>query len=422
MILEPGLLNDLSGQGQLEWEDYVKNELADAKQASGSSQLVLPDDPDLLSDIIIVDWKGLPVRIRECLQSSSKTQELLDWIQNGQPFGRIFGAHEEYLEWRVVKDALDRIVRIEFTSETPEFWRILAKHHPARTLRLLADFAGETDPAKALDVYGVPDPLTLSIEDREAAFISMMFPSEENPNIRSPYNNGQKSIAFMTVGPNTLHAAVNLAAFAAIPYVKEVGGDKVALQGREAIRFTRQAAQDCRDSDPTIVGTVVEAATAQRKISLFNPLGLYIADVDNKSILMPDGETPIPQDWFTFQRGSKIVNGGSTIFLSQRLVFEVPQSSGLTISELIDENTDKPIEFGAQVASRVTVALYALASEKNTTNVPLIEVETDDVPPCREEPACGRVKSIFETFENSQAQSDLGEGPASNLRGNVDGG
>jgi len=137
---------------------------------------------------------------------------------------------------------------------------------------------------------------------------------------------------------------------------------------------------------------------------------------------MPDGETPIPQDWFTFQRGSKIVNGGSTIFLSQRLVFEVPQSSGLTISELIDENTDKPIEFGAQVASRVTVALYALASEKNTTNVPLIEVETDDVPPCREEPACGRVKSIFETFENSQAQSDLGEGPASNLRGNVDGG
>lgn len=422
MILEPGLLNDLSGLGQNEWENYVRDELTEAKQASNSSQLVFPSDTDLLDDVIIVDWKGLPVRIRECLQSTNKTQRFLDWTQNGQPFGRIFGAHEEYLEWRVIRDSLDRIVRIEFTSETPEYWRILAKHHPMRTLRILADFAGENDPAKALDVYGVNDPLSLSVEERESAFVSMMFPASGNPNIRSPYNNGQKSIAFMTVGPNTLHAAVNLAAFAAVPYVKMVGDEKVPLTGREAIRFTRQAAQDCRDSDPTIVGTVVEAAAQQRKISLFNPLGLYIADVDSASILMPDGETPIPLDWFTFQRGSKVMNGGSTISLSQRLVFEVPEALGLKISDLIDENTDKPIEFGAQIASRVTVALYALASAENTTAVPLIEVTTGNVPPCREEPACGDVKNIFEIFEDSQNQILGSSSATSNLRGMTDGG
>jgi len=422
MILEPGLLNDLSGLGQSEWENYIRDELTAAKQASNSSQLVFPSDADLLDDIMIVDWKGLPVRIRECLQSANKTQRFLDWTQNGQPFGRIFGSHEEYLEWRVLRDSLGRIVRIEFTSETPEYWRILAKHHPMRALRILSDFAGEKDPAKALDVYGVIDPLSLSLEERESAFVSMMFPASGNPNIRSPYNNGQRAIAFMTVGPNTLHAAINLAAFAAVPYVKMVGGEQVPLTGREAIRFTRQAAQDCRDSDPTIVGTVLKAAVQQRKISLFNPLGLYIADVDNNSILMPDGETPIPKDWFTFQRGSKIMNGGSTISLSQRLVFEVPEALGLTISDLIDENTDKAIEFGAQIASRVTVALYALASAEDTSNVPLKDVPTSDVPPCREEPACSDVKEIFRIFEESQNQNLVGGGAVSSLRGMTDGG
>ena len=421
MLLEPGLLNDLSDEGQEEWEQYVLDELTDAKQASGSSQLVLPDDPELLDDIAIVDWKGFPVRIRECLESSRKTQEFLDWTHNGQPYGRIFGSHEEYLEWRVVKDSMGRIVRIEFTSETPEFWRILAKQHPARTLRILADFAGESAPANAMDVYGVLDPLSLTAQERERAFVSMMFPNSADPNIRSPYNNGQKSIAFMTVGPNTLHAAINLAAYAAVPYVKNVGNDKLALTGREAIRFTRQAAQDCRDSDPTIVGAVIEAATRQRKISLLNPLGLYIADVESAGILLPDGETSIPNDWFSFQRGSKIVSGGSTLSLSQRLVFEPPASSGLTISELIDESTDKEIEFGAQIASRVTVALYALASADNTTDVPLIEVVSGSVPACREEPACRVVKQIYEYFEGSKMQKELTGATSTNLRGNPNG-
>lgn len=422
MILEPGLLNDLSGDGQAEWEKYVIDELATAKSRSGSDQLVLPNDSELEPSIHIVDWKGLPVRIRKCLQSTNKTQELLDWTHNGQPYGRILGAQEEYLEWRVVKDTLGRIIKIEFTSEVPEYWSILAKHHPARTLRLLADFAGEMNSANPIDVYGIDDPYSLPVEERGKAFDSMMFPSDSSPDILSPYNNGQKSIACMAVGPNTLHAAIFLAAYASLPYVKIRDNNKIALTGREAIRFTRQAAQDCRDSDPTIVGTVIKDAVRQRKISLFNPLGLYIADIDSESILMPNGETPIPHEWFTFQRGSKVESAGNSISLSQRLVFEVPKSTGLTISDLIDADTDKPIKFGSQIASKTTVALYALTSKDNVTNVPLKDIEVEAVPPCRKEEACDRVKKTYNAFKDSKKSSAFIKEPSANLRAMIDGG
>ena len=409
MVMEPGMLNDLSGEGQAEWDRYVVDQLNQAVRDSGTSQLVADGDTSLEPGIVVIDWAAFPVRIRECLQSVLQTNRLLDWQFNNQPYGRLFGAHEEYLEWRTIRNASGKIVRVEMTSELQEYWLPLAKHHPAKTLQILGEFAREPAPAPVQEVCGNIDPFTSSPEERGAAFESMMLPSSVNgeSQIASPYNNGQKAIAFMANSVNTLRAALFLAAFAAFPYVKR--GSATPLTGREAIRFTRQAAQDCRDSDPTIVGSVINFAAQGRKIALLDPAGLYIASVASETIFLPDGATPIPPDWFRFSRGSKILDteSGRTLSLAQRLVFEVPTELDFVVGDLLDSTTGGNIDFGAQIADKASISLYAKASATGVEVVPNREIAVDSVPPCSNEPACDRVKQVFDFFEQTQTSPNF---------------
>ena len=407
MVMEPGMLNDLSGEGQADWDRYVEERLNRAVRDSGTNQLVADGDESLESGIAVIDWSAFPVRIRECLQSVLRTERLLDWQFNNQPYGRLFGAHEEYLEWRTIRNAAGKIVRVEMTSELQEYWLRLAKHHPAKTLQILGEFARESAPAAVAEVYGDLNPFTASPEERGVAFEQMMLPTSVNnvTQIASPYNNGNKAIAFMANSVNTLSAALFLAAFAAFPYLKRVDGSTTPLTGREAIRFTNQAAQDCRDSDPTIVGSVINFAAQRRKIALFDPPGLYIASVASENLFLPDGATPISPDWFRFSRGSKIVDteSGRTLSLAQRLVFEVPPEQGFVVGDLLDSTTGGNVDFGAQIAAKVSIALYAKASVANVVEIPDREISVTEVPACSSEPACNQVQQVFEFFEQTQS-------------------
>lgn len=407
MVMEPGMLNDLSGEGQGDWDRYVEQQLNQAITQSGTTQLVADGEQSLESGIVVIDWSAFPVRIRECLQSVLQTNRILDWQFDNQPYGRLFGAHEEYLEWRTIRNAAGKIVRVEMTSELQEYWLPLAKHHPAKTLQILGEFARESAPAPFAEVYGELNPFTSSPEERGEAFQSMMLPTTVDgvTQIASPYNNGSKAIAFMANSVNTLSAALFLAAFGAFPYVKRIDGNTTPLTGREAIRFTEQAAQDCRDSDPTIVGSVINFANQGRKIALVDPPGLYIANVASEALFLPDGATPVPEDWFRFSRGSKIVDteSGRTLSLAQRLVFEVPPGQGFVVGDLLDSTTGGNIDFGAQIAAKVSIALYAKASATGVVNIPEREISVSEVPPCSSEPACAQVQQVFEFFEQTQS-------------------
>jgi|GEM_PF-3293009 len=408
MVMEPGMLNDLSGEGQADWDLYVEDQLNQAITNSGTTQLVADGDPSLESGIAVIDWAAFPVRIRECLQSTLRTNRLLDWQFNNQPFGRLIGAHEEYLEWRTIRNATGKIVRVEMTSELQEYWLRLAKHHPSKTLQILGTFARESTPAPVQEVYGDLNPFTASPDEREAAFRQMMLPNGANQ-ILSPYNNGTKAISFMANSVNTLRAALFLAAFGAFPYVKNVDGSTIPLTGREAIRFTQQSAQDCRDSDPTIVGSVINFAAQGRKIALLDPPGLYIANVDSGALFLPDGATPISPDWFRFSRGSKITEteSGQSLSLAQRLVFEVPPELNFVVGDLLDSTTGSNIDNGAQIAAKVSIALYAKASAANVVTVENQEIAVTDIPNCSEEPACAQVQQIFNFFEQTQSTPDF---------------
>ncbi len=195
---------------------------------------------------------------------------------------------------------------------------------------------------------------------------------------------------------NTLNAAIQLASFAAFPYqAQEADGTIRSLTGSEAIAFTNQNALDCRNSDPTIVASVIDQAIAGKFLVLDNPPGIYILDVQHEKILLPDRSGSIPRDWFEFQRGSR-----DGVERSQRLVFEVPPSQGFTISDLIDEEIDEPISFGGQIAKKITVGLYVRVSAPGAVSVSPKNVRVGELPTNR--CACGSVKSAYSQFENIQ--------------------
>lgn len=361
MAHEPGNLNHLTGAGQTEWDARVANLVAGAIAGSGTAHLSAAATPEMGAVPDVVDWSAIPVRVQTCLRSRDKAMELADWTEALGDAGRS-GCHEEYLEWRAVRDAAGRVVRFEGTSEAQDYWAVLARHEPSRVLELLGQFAGEGR-AAAADVYGSVNPFApdVTLAQREAGFRSMMLPSGGRRSPRSPYNNGIKAIAFMYQSVNTISAAVQLAAFAAVPYAVAVaGGGTRPLTGAEAIASTRQEAVDCRNSDPTIVGGVVGLAYAGKRLALDDPAGVYVTQADPSRLLRPwDGDSPVPAQWFTLSRGTPSADGKPR---HQRVVFQVPPETGKTISDLIDADTGEQIRFGWQIARSIRVGLYVRAT------------------------------------------------------------
>jgi hypothetical protein len=388
MPLEPGKLSDLEGDGQRAWARLVKQYL---EATSSPHLLALPDQRT--TNPVTVDWGAYPVRIRSCLTRPDQAHRLLDWTTPNGDKGRVL-YQEEYFEWRVVRDRRERIVRIEMTTELPEYWETLAAHHPRRTLELVESLAGEKPETK--QVYGNVDPFAANATPakRRNAFASKMRYPGTN---WSPFNNGRKGLCFMSQGANTLSAAIQLIAAASFPLVTR---DSASAQwrkmtGPEAIATGTQAAVACRNSDPTIVGACIGLAAEGRLFAPTDPVGIYIIDVDNTALRKPNG-SQVPKSWFRFSRGER--NGLS---LSQRLVFQVPKAQGLTISDLIDSTTGEEVRHGGQIADLVQLGVHLRMSDADEVTSQEQRYPLPNVVPCHRDPGCGAIKDSWDNFKGN---------------------
>lgn len=408
MAKQPGNLNDLTGAGAQEWDEFVASLYEEAINASGTQHFVTQNS-SMTQPPATVDWDGIPIRVQTCLKSRSKAMRLSDWTTGVGDRGRGI-CHEEYMEWRTVRDPAGKIVRVEITTEVQEYWIRMARHNPTKLLSLVGRFAGEQS-VPFQQVYGNVNPNAPGVtpDDRERGFNSMMLPVAGNPP-RSPYNNGQRAICFLYQGVNSLGAAVFLAAFAGFPHAAAVGstGQLRPLTGAEAIASTQQSAVDCRNSDPTIVGAVIGQAFNGKELALDDPAGLYITNVEADRLLRPDDQMPVPEEWFNLQRGTPSADSKQRF---QRLVFEVPADLPFVVGDLIDSQTNETIDFGWQVAQLVKVGLYVRIGADVPGSSPTA-VALNPVAKCAEHPDCGSFRQAFNEMEPPAPPSDLMESEA----------
>lgn len=375
MYLQPGFLTDLSSsKGQQAWDKYIIDTVVKAIQ--GRSPLLAPppylanQQTQLNSPSDTIQWPGEPRRFFKYIDAPpSEILEYLDWTgSGGLQYGRAF-AHEEYLEWRTVKNAANKIDAVEMTCESIEYWSTLAQYEPKYLVQLVGEFTGIAESKiDLMDLFGTEDPYTSDPESPEGearykSHYKRTIHAQGQPCVCN-YNNGTAGMIHMGVAPNALAAAITLAVWAAYP----LDADGRAMSGEEAKTTNTQNVQSCRSSDPSIAEKIISVVHGGRRVALANPIGIYMVPFP-RSLIRLDG-AELPEDWIDYSRGSaaKLESGNNQTW--QRLVIKPPKGSKKTIEDLTDQNGDY-VTTGGQLARLQSVAILSQVATQTEQIVPL---------------------------------------------------
>jgi hypothetical protein len=215
---------------------------------------------------------------------------------------------DEYSEWFTHRDAQNRVVAVDVTTELPEYWRFLAEKRPDKALELYRRYVS-------------PD---VRLEDllRDGAYVT------ENE------FNSARGAMHMTTGINNLNAALGVIG-GAVPW--RTHGSRVF-----DVQFCNGFPTIGANADPTIAAHVNRMAREGQAITLQNPVGLHILGLDLDGWLRPDGKPVTRRDVVRETRGTPPVR-----MRIEGRGFQLWES---TIG-------GEPIEFGSQIAERFTVGV-----------------------------------------------------------------
>lgn len=242
---------------------------------------------------------------------------------------------DEYCEWHVYRTG-NRIDRIVFTAEGPEYWLELAALDFDAVVALYR---------KHVSADVAADDLRL---DRDLDWFDRTLPAGSY----NPYNvwNTRKGVMHLTHPANTLGAEINLAARATLVRADE--SNRRITDVRRLICCAGYGDPN-RSSDPNIGHAVnvtcspPAAGAALQDITLADPVGLYMGGVQAGAIADVDGN---PLDaWF------RIVRGGPGAGLMA--VLEPPPGAAFGLDKVQVKGID--LAWGGQVAEVIQMVLYA---------------------------------------------------------------
>lgn len=168
---------------------------------------------------------------------------------------------DEYVEWRVTRDAAGQVSTVTFTTELPEYYEALAEVSEAALVAGIQDAIPGAAPT-TVELFGTGfDPSLATPAQRASRFLARaLSPNGNKPS--NPWNNGDKGILFLQQQFNTTGALFNLVGRCAVPNPAIPAANQCAAVGG----FCGPS----RNSDPRIC----QAAQDQSRI----PLAITLAD------------------------------------------------------------------------------------------------------------------------------------------------
>lgn len=325
----PAHLTELSAQALEAWHE--RNAAVVAAKAAQFGPYYDPtadDTPEGLKPAQIV-WSAFPARLTKRFGLGALRWDVAD-ASRAQPNGL---GHDEYCEWGVERRADGKIVRVTFTTETPEYWEHIAAHDDALLLELYRDLAGQE--VQMDDLF----------ENKQYR------PQNIWNDVVGPDGDSvpARPIHFLQ-GSNTLDAAIDLAADATV-LRRAINGEPV-LDRRELVRCSRLGEPE-RQSDPQIAQVVNDAVANGMEVTLKDPIGLYLDGLQSAGIVAPDG-TDAAEFWHV-ERGTD----GHVV----RASFSVPEKTYVVGDLTID---GRRITRGGQVADKVRIRIDAFAKPGGT--------------------------------------------------------
>jgi hypothetical protein len=252
---------------------------------------------------------------------------------------------DEYCEWHVDRDSAGKIIRIAYTSEGPEYWEEMARIDPDLVLALYREFV---NPAVAREEIFWDTPIACADLDR--GVYVLLFQKDEY----DPFNkwNTTNGVMHLTHGANTLGAEINLAADATVLRPGVSATPPATLPFRLVCCGVPAGVN--RSSDPLIVAGVNGLAREGRAVTLANPVGLYMSQVDIDGLRGPSN-TPIGSSCLQLPRRS----ADGTMVL--RAEVRPPAGATFTLSDCRFDGL--PLEFGGQIARKITMVLFGTHKE-----------------------------------------------------------
>lgn len=313
----PGNLTELNDDDAEAWHETVKNMFG--RLTGDFPQLYDPTIADTPDDHrrVDIEWVAFPARLLPETSTDEERWAMADEDRRQQ---------DEYCEWSVLRDDDGKITRVTFTSEVREYYNHLAVSDPDQLVALYQELVS---PDVTLD--------DLLLE-------------------QGPYSSANDwnfstdgAIAHLAQENNNLWAAVSLVAEATIPRHDERG----PITTKGVLAHCAGLGDPSRNSDPQIAAKVNGAARAGNEVTLADPVGLYLDGIATTGMKTPDDADPA--DFWIVERGTE----EHTL----RARFEVPDDLDYDVGDITLNG--RPINFGAQLADRVTVRITGVVKPGN---------------------------------------------------------
>jgi hypothetical protein len=346
----PANVADFSDVQRKNWNQvlssWFNNEIdaTGGTQGPGRSQFYNPtvestDEPSLTEVQGSIKWQGFPKSLE--VEGQENTDAV--WKAAEGPANRI-KLQDEYLEWRT-EGPPERITRVTFTCEPPEYWESLAEGYPT-------DYQGPRNTPSGGDHQKV-----LALYQQLVSPKVQLAELLKN-GVYNPFNkwNTTDGIVHLTQGANTLGAEIDLAAKATI--LRNHADGTPVTDGEELVNCSPGFGTNTRASDPHIAQVVNGLAIQGYSLTLRNPVGLYIDSLNTTGWTKPGpGGKGIP----TGSEFWRIIRGHDTYGL--RAVYEVPagvlrpDGQQMTVSDI--KIGGIPIQYGGQIAKMILMKLVA---------------------------------------------------------------
>jgi hypothetical protein len=271
----PGNLKDFGADMAAGWSrrtsDQLDKEIAALVHLNPGiqPQFYNPSKLDVAGTPAPISWPAFPQIIE--IKYADDTEKMLQQ-------GELRDNQDEYLEWAVVTEN-NKITKVMFTCEGPEYWRFIATRDKNLLVKLYSDIAGQAVPPTDLYTSG-------------GAYVP-----------RNRWNS--RYAVHLVQDNNTLDAEINIAASATV--LRRHDGNDPVTDADELINCSGFGQAE-RHSDPHIGDVVNQKARQGCSITLQDPIALYLESLphptDDLGIRKPGGGVVGPEYW-TLVRGDQ---------------------------------------------------------------------------------------------------------------------
>ena len=230
----------------------------------------------------------------------------------------------EYCEWRVSRNADNKITKVEFVTESPEYWEKLWEVDRARVVELYQELVGDLSVTES------------DLHDGTGRYLGRNRWNNATPSADGSFTAG--GIVHLIQNINTLTLALDIA--------QRISGSDEVNDNYEKVGLSNTSV------DPRVDLDVNALVRKSLSITLRDPIALYIAAWDDTGWTKPNGK-PVGNYW-------RIVRGRPGQVL--RLEYEVPAKEGFVVGDI--RIGGRPIQWGGQIAEHVTVTIVGTAGTR----------------------------------------------------------